>query len=209
MHEHDMLKDALAAPVKGTLERHALAILELRRKRYTWRAIAAFLNKRGIATDHTKVYRFITKAKQPDSSMKRRATAEYKTVRPPQPKRSAATQKGSVMKDPKDGEYEAAVSFTVIDKEDGPHSDGSVDINGDHLTLTVPVDGDTDWVVKCKRQGKGWQGFHVGDPGDDVATVVVYRAGLGMRQFLGKWVEDSKEYLFHFTLPDAAYGEGA
>lgn len=69
MPMRDLLRDALAAPDKGNLERHRQAILELRRKNYSWREIADFLNERGVATDHTKVYRFITKAKHAGGAM--------------------------------------------------------------------------------------------------------------------------------------------
>jgi hypothetical protein len=63
MEKDEILRDALAAQSKGGLEPHRRAILELRRKGYSWREIAQFLTKRGIATDHTKVFRFITKGK--------------------------------------------------------------------------------------------------------------------------------------------------
>ncbi len=61
--EINVLRDALAAPDKGSLSRHRDAILELRRKGYSWREIAEFLCHRGVTTDHSKVFRFITKTK--------------------------------------------------------------------------------------------------------------------------------------------------
>ena len=78
MKESDVLRDALTAPDRGTLERHRQAILELRKKSYSWREIAAFLNERGIATDHTKVFRFIRKAKHGGGTMTIPTAAEYK-----------------------------------------------------------------------------------------------------------------------------------
>jgi hypothetical protein len=63
MTSRDLLSDAIAAPEKGSLSRHRAAILELRRKNYSWREVADFLVERGVETDHTKVYRFITKSK--------------------------------------------------------------------------------------------------------------------------------------------------
>jgi hypothetical protein len=80
MTERDLLRDALAAPDKGKLERHRPAILELRRKSYSWREIAEFLNERGVTTDHTKVFRFITKAKHTGGIMKIPTAAEYKAA---------------------------------------------------------------------------------------------------------------------------------
>lgn len=77
MTESELLRDALAAPDKGTLERHRQAILELRRKSYSWREIAEFLNQRGVTTDHTKVFRFITRAKQTGGIMRIPTAAEY------------------------------------------------------------------------------------------------------------------------------------
>jgi hypothetical protein len=58
-----ILRDALNAPNKAGLEPHRRAILELRRKSYSWREIADFLTERGVSTDHTKVFRFITRTK--------------------------------------------------------------------------------------------------------------------------------------------------
>lgn len=56
-----ILNEAQAAPVKGGLDVHREAILVLRDKGYTWREIADFLAKRGVQTDHTKIYRLINK----------------------------------------------------------------------------------------------------------------------------------------------------
>jgi hypothetical protein len=56
---NQVLRDARAAPPTGGLEAHREAVLVLRRKGYTWRDIAAFLKARGVATDHTKVFRLI------------------------------------------------------------------------------------------------------------------------------------------------------
>lgn len=69
MHSRDLLQDALTAPEKGSLELHRSAILALRRKNYSWREVAEFLTERGVPTDHTKVYRFITKARHSEEIM--------------------------------------------------------------------------------------------------------------------------------------------
>jgi len=61
MNDSDVLREALAAPDRGSLEPHRRAILELRRKKYSWREIAEFLNQRGVPTNHTKLFRFMTK----------------------------------------------------------------------------------------------------------------------------------------------------
>lgn len=53
-----MLKDALAEPAKDDLSEYLEVIAVLRGKRNTWRDIAKFLSDRGVAVDHTKVYRF-------------------------------------------------------------------------------------------------------------------------------------------------------
>ena len=68
MAKRDILQDALAAPPKEGLESHRRAIEELRRKNYSWREIAEFLTERGVATDHTKVFRFMSK-KNPGGTM--------------------------------------------------------------------------------------------------------------------------------------------
>jgi hypothetical protein len=57
--ESDILRDAHAAPSKQTLQSQREPIALLRAKGYTWRQIAAFLNERGIQTDHTAVYRLL------------------------------------------------------------------------------------------------------------------------------------------------------
>ena len=54
----DMLKEALAEPVKDDLSDYLEIIAVLRAKRCTWRDIATFLSDRGVHVDHTKVYRF-------------------------------------------------------------------------------------------------------------------------------------------------------
>jgi len=63
MKPRNILDEAKTAPLKGSLETHREAIVLLRAKGYTWREIADFLNERGVETDHTKVYRLITKSK--------------------------------------------------------------------------------------------------------------------------------------------------
>lgn len=55
----DLLREAKRAPVRETLAEHRDTIATLRKKNYTWREIADFFNERGVATDHTKIYRFM------------------------------------------------------------------------------------------------------------------------------------------------------
>lgn len=58
-----ILAAARKAPTKEQdLKKHDQAIVALREKGYTWREIAAFLNKHGVVTDHTKLIRFMQKA---------------------------------------------------------------------------------------------------------------------------------------------------
>ncbi len=54
-----LLNEALEKPAKESLATHAETIKTLREKNYSWRDIADFLNKNGVATDHTKVFRFM------------------------------------------------------------------------------------------------------------------------------------------------------
>ena len=61
MPDDAILRDAQTAPAKGGLEPHREAIQVLRDKGYSWREIAQFLTERGVATDHTAVYRFFTR----------------------------------------------------------------------------------------------------------------------------------------------------
>lgn len=55
----EVLKAAISAPSKSPLDDHLETILTLRGKSYSWRDIAAFLNERGVETDHSKIFRFI------------------------------------------------------------------------------------------------------------------------------------------------------
>ena len=59
-----MLAEAKAAPEVKKLEEYAEAITVLREKNYSWRDIADFLNKRGVDTDHTRVYRLFNKTNE-------------------------------------------------------------------------------------------------------------------------------------------------
>lgn len=68
MPDDAILRDAQTAPAKGSLEPHAEAIRVLRGKGYSWREIAQFLAERGVATDHTAVYRFFTRTQPPVSA---------------------------------------------------------------------------------------------------------------------------------------------
>jgi hypothetical protein len=54
-----ILQHAKAAPDKRGLEAYSDAIWELRTKGSSYRQIAEFLNKRGVPTDHTAVYRLV------------------------------------------------------------------------------------------------------------------------------------------------------
>jgi hypothetical protein len=59
MTPNKMLEQAKAAPEKRGLEAYLETIWELRRKGNSYREIAEFLNERGLATDHTAVYRLM------------------------------------------------------------------------------------------------------------------------------------------------------
>ncbi len=62
MDPKKILAAAKAAPSKVQIEEHREAVKLLREKGYTWREIADFLNKQGIQTDHTRVYRTFGKS---------------------------------------------------------------------------------------------------------------------------------------------------
>ena len=53
----NILADAKAAPPKVRLEEYREAVETLREKGYSWREVADFLTQRGVATDHTRIYR--------------------------------------------------------------------------------------------------------------------------------------------------------
>ena len=55
----DMLRDAKQAPIRETLADHKETISTLRQKNYTWREIAEFFRKRGMETDHSKLFCFM------------------------------------------------------------------------------------------------------------------------------------------------------
>ena len=57
--EDRLLHEALEQPAKASLASHVVTIKTLREKNYSWRDIADFLNRNGVATDHTKVFRFM------------------------------------------------------------------------------------------------------------------------------------------------------
>ncbi len=54
-----LLEEAKEQPTKNTLVEHVDTIKTLRKKNYSWREIADFLNKSGVSTDHTKLFRFM------------------------------------------------------------------------------------------------------------------------------------------------------
>ena len=54
-----MLRDAKQAPIRETLADHKETISTLRQKNYTWREIAEFFRKRGMETDHSKLFCFM------------------------------------------------------------------------------------------------------------------------------------------------------
>jgi len=62
MNADKMLEQAKASPDKRGLEAYSGTVLELRRKDYSYRDIAEFLNQRGVQTDHTAVYRLVARA---------------------------------------------------------------------------------------------------------------------------------------------------
>lgn len=51
-----VLADAMKATRKRKLADHLKAILKLRQKGWTYRAIQTFLNDRGIKADHSTIY---------------------------------------------------------------------------------------------------------------------------------------------------------
>ena len=55
----EILKDAERLDRRDSLKDHRATVELLRRKNYTWREIATFLNERGVETDHTKLFRFM------------------------------------------------------------------------------------------------------------------------------------------------------
>lgn len=65
----DILEAAQNAPSKDSLEEHLPTIETLRGKGYTWREIAAFLTEHGVPTDHSKVFRLVTKHERLESEM--------------------------------------------------------------------------------------------------------------------------------------------
>lgn len=69
MKLNNILEDAQLAPNKSSIEEHKEAILILRSKKFTWREIADFLIERGVQTDHTQVYRLISKTKNRSETM--------------------------------------------------------------------------------------------------------------------------------------------
>ena len=64
MNHEKILADAKAAPSKVILEEYREAVQELRQKGFTWREIADFLTERGVAIDHTRVYRMFEQQKK-------------------------------------------------------------------------------------------------------------------------------------------------
>jgi len=78
MKLNSILEDAQLAPSKSSIEEHKEAILILRSKKFTWREIANFLIERGVQTDHTQVYRFITKIKTRNQIMSFPNADDYK-----------------------------------------------------------------------------------------------------------------------------------
>src|SRR5688572_9861230 len=77
MKRQNVLRDAKSAPLKEGLEAHRQSILVLRDKGYTWREIATFLNERGVAADHTAVYRLIKGRGPVTQAIKIPSAAEY------------------------------------------------------------------------------------------------------------------------------------
>ncbi len=61
MHPDKLLEQAKALPEKYGIEAYSATIWELRRKGKTYRDIAQFLNERGVPTDHTAIYRLISR----------------------------------------------------------------------------------------------------------------------------------------------------
>lgn len=54
-----LFEEAKEQPTKDSLAEHVATIKILRKKHYSWREVAEFLNSNGVNTDHTKVFRFV------------------------------------------------------------------------------------------------------------------------------------------------------
>ncbi len=67
-----ILADAQAAPAKVQLEEYREVVETLRRKGYSWREVAEFLSQRGVATDHTRIYRHFGERKRRERRIERR-----------------------------------------------------------------------------------------------------------------------------------------
>ena len=57
MTPEELTVAAQSAPPKVDLQDYREAVVALREKGYSWREVADFLNERGVATDHTRLYR--------------------------------------------------------------------------------------------------------------------------------------------------------
>ncbi|HEY1719446.1 MAG TPA: hypothetical protein VGH42_14295 [Verrucomicrobiae bacterium] len=83
------LEQAQAAPAKpgrSKLEEHRATIFELRRKRWTYAAIAAWLRERGIEATTSNVHRYCQAARRtPKAESPKSITAIFKPAEPPSP----------------------------------------------------------------------------------------------------------------------------
>ena len=90
MNPDEMLKQAKAVAKNLGLEKYAETIWELRRKGFSYRQIAEFLNERGMTTEHTAVYRLVTGANPEQDYMEFRVLLgkveyEFRNGRPLRP----------------------------------------------------------------------------------------------------------------------------
>jgi len=84
LKQDEILQDAESAPDKRGIKAHREAIELLRKKDYTWREIAEFLNERGIQADHTKIFRMFSRPKKKKAMTNQEITipaaSDYKRV---------------------------------------------------------------------------------------------------------------------------------
>ncbi len=76
MSRENILAAAQAAEPKVKIEEHREAVQILRDKGYTWREISDFLNKQGVRTDHTRIYRTFGKLPKQSPPESRRLEIE-------------------------------------------------------------------------------------------------------------------------------------
>ena len=74
MKPQEILAAAKAVSEKLNIDEDREAVEVLREKGYTWRETAAFLNERGVAVDHTRLYRHFGKPQEESINESREIT---------------------------------------------------------------------------------------------------------------------------------------